>query len=855
MHEGARSSIWNLLLAAGVLACVAPAAAAQVALRNMQLLAHRDDYPPAPAPWGYSACWSYIHPDGREYAVLGTREGTAIYNVTDPANPYRVGFFAGPTSNWREMKSYRTWIYVTTEGYGPDAGVQIIRMIDPDHPVLAATYTGAFTHSHTVQVDTTRALLICNGTTNDAGEETGMRVLSLAAPEAPIELGWWPGGAIPVPGEQYVHDCVVVGNRLFASCVYVGIERVLDLTLPTQPTEIGSWTYPRAYYCHSAWPDMSGRYLYVADEQNGQTLRIFDLTNLAAPSVVNEITPNPAAIVHNPRVRGSELYLANYTEGIRVLDLSDPVHPAEFGWADSFAGQSGGYNGCWEVCPYFPSGTVIASDMNTGLYVYRPLRNYGLIRVKVVDTGGEPLAGIQVFLASPAESLITPADGVVVFAPSPGSRTVTARKFGYFNAAATRAVSVGSRDTVTVTMVPRTVGSYSGQVRNLTTQVPLEDADVDLEYTPLHADTDSLGRFSLATVPSDNYRIEVHRPGFIPIELTRSLGPGNTSQIFSMTPAARWDPLETETGWTVGAPGDDAPNGLWIRVEPLGTGTQPQGAPARARPPDSGLVRRHPGVIPLHEEPSEGAVDPGPVQPEEDRTPAPGETCFVTGQGTDPHNVAEQDVDYGHTTLVSPTLDCTGMTSPTIGYWRWFFTSGDVNDWLAVQISNDDGATWVPVDTLRGLHNEWEEAAIPVGDHVVPSAQVRVRFQAADYGNVTTVEAAIDDLTLYDAALESVEVVPGPDARLSVLGAWPNPAHGEVRLSVLLPRAAPLTVDVLDALGRRLRRLHQGPAPAGVRPLFWDGADVRGRRVPAGLYLVRAESAGSIATGRVVQIR
>ena len=113
--------------------------------RNIQLLSQWNQYPPGPNyPFGagYSACWSYIHSDGREYALLGTTNGLAIYNVTDPVNSYPVGFVNGPYSAWREMKSYRNWIYVVTEpGTRRTAGLQIIRMTDPEHPQLVGTYT------------------------------------------------------------------------------------------------------------------------------------------------------------------------------------------------------------------------------------------------------------------------------------------------------------------------------------------------------------------------------------------------------------------------------------------------------------------------------------------------------------------------------------------------------------------------------------------------------------------------------------------------------------------------------------------------------------------------------------------
>src|SRR5206468_6565028 len=106
----------------------------------------------------------------------------------------------------------------------PAAGLQIIRMTNPEAPVLAATYTTNFIRSHTVSVDTTRGLLFCNGTTS-ATSLTGMRILALndaslgATPEAPVEVGTWPGGAGSVSSAEYIHDSVPVGNRLYASSI------------------------------------------------------------------------------------------------------------------------------------------------------------------------------------------------------------------------------------------------------------------------------------------------------------------------------------------------------------------------------------------------------------------------------------------------------------------------------------------------------------------------------------------------------------------------------------------------------------------------------------------------------------
>jgi len=881
-----------LLLAALPAAPTVPAFA-QPASRNVTLEAHQDDYPAGSAVENYSACWSYIHGDGREYALLGvngvtpTTGGTAIYNVTDPSHPHLAGFIPGPQSTWREIKSYRNWIYVVTEGLGTGEGLQIIRMTNPESPVLAATYATNFVRSHTVAVDTTRGILICNGTRNASGLSAGMRILALnnpgigATPENPVEIAWWPGGAIPVATDQYVHDSVPVGNRLYVSCIYPGIERILDVTNPAAPTQLSAWNYPGGF-THNSWPDATGNWLYVTDEVTGEPLKVFDLSNLASPSLAYALTSNPQAIVHNAHVRGNELYLSNYTEGIRILDLSDPCHPAEFAWADSYAGPSGGYSGVWEVCPYFPSGTVIASDRNTGLYVYRPVRDYGILRVHVVDAGtGLPVSGAMVTLAPQGDSLETHTDGIVRFAPNPGTATVIAHSFGWADASETRVVSAGTSQDLTLTIVPRPVVNFAGVVRSAGGGAPLDGAEVSLAYTHLHDHTGPSGAYAL-DVPDDTYALEVRRPGHIPLVLQRRIGPLYPGSDYSLRPAAGWLDMESAAGWTVGAAGDDATSGVWTLATPLGTGTRPPesglslaSGDARARRSGAATLAMLPGMDaapsraagPLEAQHEELPVTTINAAPYLDRSPPPGTKCWVTGQGTDSTNFEQADVDGGKTTLTTPALDLTGMTTPTIGYWRWFcswfpagITTGhngpDVDDYLAVLISNDNGASWTPVDTTRGLLNHWEERAVPVADYVTPTARVRLRFVSADAGYPTTVEAAIDDLTRYDAALAAVGTpANGRKSRLAFGRPWPNPSPGGVHLVIEMATAGQAVVEVLDLAGRRVRVLHHGLAGPGPLTLAWDGRDEDGRESPAGLYFARATVGAEETLARFVRAR
>src|SRR5439155_25292598 len=191
-----------------------------------------------------------------------------------------------------------------------------------------------------------------------------------------------------------------------------------------------------------------------------------------------------------------------------------------FAWPHAWPAPDGPFNGVWGVCPFFPSGTLIASDMTSGLYVFRPLRNYGTARVSVIDaSSSQPIPGATVTLTSQGDSLVTPSDGVVRFAPNPGTHAIFARKFGYRAASASFGVALGVEDTLVVALDPIPAVNLAGVVRDAITHLPLADAELELESTPVHVHSDSAGTYALAGVPDDDYTIAVDRPGYAPLRL------------------------------------------------------------------------------------------------------------------------------------------------------------------------------------------------------------------------------------------------------------------------------------------------------------------------------------------------
>ena len=103
--------------------------------KNVTLLAQVNEY----SSTGYNDCWGYSA-NGREYALLGVKNGTSIIDITATANPVEIVFISSRHSVWKDIKTYQTYAYMVNETGG---GLQIIDLSDlPNSATLAATYSG-----------------------------------------------------------------------------------------------------------------------------------------------------------------------------------------------------------------------------------------------------------------------------------------------------------------------------------------------------------------------------------------------------------------------------------------------------------------------------------------------------------------------------------------------------------------------------------------------------------------------------------------------------------------------------------------------------------------------------------------
>jgi hypothetical protein len=83
----------------------------------------------------------------------------------------------------------------------------------------------------------------------------------------------------------------------------------------------------------------------------------------------------------------------------------------------------------------------------------------------------------------------------------------------------------------------------------------------------------------------------------------------------------------------------------------------------------------------------------------------------------------------------------------------------------------------------------------------------------------------------------------------------PNPFNPRTVLRFDLPSALPVSVEIYDARGRRVRTLLQGDLPAGSHQAVWDGCDDGGRPVVSGVYLSLVRAGRHEARGKMVLVR
>ena len=365
---------------------------------NIDLLAHVALADLSSSPAAAADVWGFVDLNTeREYALLGVWNGLVIVDVTDPTAPFEVGTVPGAPSDWRDVKvsqryaadedRWRTYAYVSTEIGGRLVVVDLTEL--PNRVRLGRRFDTSAHNVYVSNVDYATGVPLGGGRPPPllqvlgSGSDLGaVRSFDVGDPLNPVQVATSPGG--------YSHDAtsmLVLDDR--ASACQTGAEtcevlfdfneshlEIWDFSDQRAPKLLSSTTYDNAGYVHSGWWTEDGRYLFVHDEfdenyaQLDTTVRVFDLADLTDPRLVKIWTGPTAATDHNGYVRGNRYYMSNYTRGLTILDIADPIEPAEVGYFDTHPPTDDGtFTGAWGVYPFLPSGNLLVSDFSAGLLV------------------------------------------------------------------------------------------------------------------------------------------------------------------------------------------------------------------------------------------------------------------------------------------------------------------------------------------------------------------------------------------------------------------------------------------------------------------------------------------------------
>jgi choice-of-anchor B domain-containing protein len=357
----------------------------------------------------YNSLWGWSG-NGREYAILGSLDSIFFIDVTNPDKIKLCNARAGRFNSCqnREFKTYQHYCYaIGDQGHSSLQIFDLNYLPDSVHKVYDTDTVCA--NAHNLFFDHDRLYLAYNKKIGTHTDVYALTILSVANPEAPVFVANLVPPVININGVkrplfEYVHDLYVRNDTAYCSCGYDGLF-IFDLKNPLNPVLLASYTADNgALYNHSCWLSDNGNFLVNTDENNGAPVSLFDVSQLKDTSnkspQIEKLwqfgsNADKGSTGHNAFFKGSLIYMSYYQDGVVVFDMKNPANVKEIASYDTYPQNNdvfNGWNGCWNIFPYFASGTIIASDITNGLFVLKmdsvsgidPGRNGGL-NIKVLN--------------------------------------------------------------------------------------------------------------------------------------------------------------------------------------------------------------------------------------------------------------------------------------------------------------------------------------------------------------------------------------------------------------------------------------------------------------------------------------
>lgn len=720
---------------------------------NLELLAHVD--------FGGEAgndIWGYVAPDGTEYAIVGAARHTYIYDLSDPTDPIEVASIPGTNTFWRDMKSWEDHVYVTAEGSftGTTDGLLVIDMSMESGSIKWHFITDPIPNANGGETP----LGACHNIYIDENGFAYLAGCSVAGGNKAIiydlNTSKWQPELVSVLGgarQDYAHDLLVRDNIMYSSEIEIGSLVIYDVTDKVNPIVLGE-TNTSFEWTHNAWISDDANYVFTTDERPNATIDAYDISDLGNIKRLDRFQPSETAgrgvIPHNTHYKDGYLITSWYTDGVVITDVNKPDNMVKVGSYDTYLGPDGelspdeGFDGCWGVYPWLPSGIVIASDINSGLYIFNPTYTRASYLEGTVTDKADGLAinNVTVEIQAPQINRKTSnslgqyktghanAGSYDVKFSHPEYKSVTLQADIVSGEVTILDAQLEKKQRVTINgvVISEETGSL---IQNA--KVLFFNSNSELEFT-----TDSNGAFTTEVFEED-YKVVIGAWGFEHLEINASVD-GSTDFEFEL-PTGYMDDFFFDLGWEVEA---NINYGNWRKAEING--------------------RSFPGTV---------------FSPDGDVPDDIGDQCYYTSDVDNQYDI----LSLGNTSLISPTMDLSSYNVPILEF-RYFlyngFGGGTPDDDLDVVLIVNDNEE-IPMSSLSGDTDDWsDKQQLDIKDFSGDLENVKVKFFAEEAGtNVDFYVGAIDVFRI----LEGEPTSSGDIAEDLSITLSPNPFNGETLLS------------------------------------------------------------------------
>ncbi|MBI2280173.1 MAG: choice-of-anchor B family protein [Bacteroidetes bacterium] len=711
-----------------------------------------------------SDIWGYVDELGNEYALVGMEFGVSIVDVTIPSAPNEVFWVAGNTTWWRDLKTWNNKAYITNEGGN---GLMIIDLDPlPGSTALTVTnYTGStypFTTAHNLYIDENGYCYIF-GANSGVG---GAIILNLNLPttDPNFEVGRY--------NQYYLHDGVVRGDTLWGAAINDGFLVVINVATKSAPVSMATKTTP-SFFTHNAWFSDDNQTIFTTDEQPNAYLGAYDVSDLGNISELGRVQSSPGmnVIPHNVHFMNDYIITSYYRDGVTVHDVCDPTNMVEVGNYDTSPTYSGdGFNGCWGVYPWLPSGNIIASDIENGLFVLgiNYIRAQKLEGVVTDSITSNPINGVQVNIVSTSATANTNViGGYKIGIAATGTYDISFSKAGYVS----KTITGVSLNAVTcdptilnVELIPLVPFTFVVNVIDANTLAPVPNAKVRIEntsYTNM-VTTNASGIYTFSNFTEDVYTITAGKWGYVTnCDENVVVNTANSNYTIAIN-TGYYDDFSFNFNWTISG---TASAGIWERGEPIGT-----------------------------------LLGSEESNPDFDVTTDCNFEAFVTGNAGG--NVGDDDVDGGETILTSPVFDASTYSNPYVNYYRWFYNAGgtgSANDQMNIKLSN--GTTTVTIETVTAStigNSSWVDKSHQISSFLTPTNNMRVIVTVNDIPGGHISEGAFDKFEITEG-LVGVDEVKFKDN----VNIYPNPFNEEINIQLLNHlNTSAIQIQIVDVAGR-----------------------------------------------------